>query len=255
MSVKRTRRKRSSAPVRGLSAHLKKTGQGIASFFRKAGRSIASFFRLLGRGLSACGRGIRRARYPLLLLVFIGVLSGAVLATRAAASALAARGLVPSDAAKLPSEKYTDSTAYFPKAVKTAEGGQLVVYPSLDPMGATVKTLLEYAHLADAACGGRFPVLFEDPALAVVLPRVFANGSFASAVIVNTRIEEQAPVRLRLRGFGSDAALWYPLWSGSPVRLPVVREAKTGDALVTLPAVGAWSGGFLVPETLSLRCQ
>ena len=175
------------------------------------------------------------------------MLSGAVLATRAVASALVARGLVPSDAAKLPSEKYTDSTAYFPKAVKTAEGGQLVVYPSLDPMGATVKTLLEYAHLADAACGGRFPVLFEDPALAVVLPRVFANGSFASAVIVNTRIEEQAPVRLRLRGFGSDAALWYPLWSGSPVRLPVVREAKTGDALVTLPAVGAWSGGFLVP--------
>ena len=179
------------------------------------------------------------------------MLAGAVLATRAAASALVARGLVPSDAAKLPSEKYTDSTAYFPKAVKTAEGGTLVVYPSLNPMGATVKTLLEYAHLADAACGGRFPVLFEDPAIAVVLPRVFANGSFASAVIVNTRIEEQAPVRLRLRNFASDAALWFPLWSGSPARLPVVRETKTGDALVTLPAVGAWSGGFLAPETLS----
>ena len=176
------------------------------------------------------------------------MLSGAVLATRTAASALVARGLVPSEAANLPKEKYSDSTAYFPKSVKTAEGGRLVVYPSLDPMGATVKTLLEYAHLADEACGGRFPVLFEDPALAVVLPRVFADGSFASAVIVNTRVEEQAPVRLRLRGFGSEAALWFPLWSGSPMRLTVERDATTGDALVTLPAVGAWSGGFLAPE-------
>ena len=177
------------------------------------------------------------------------MLAGATLATREAAAALVRRGLVPSDAAKLPSEQYSDSTAYFPKAVKTAEGGTLVVYPSLNPMGATVKTLLEYAHLADTACGGRLPVLFEDPALAVVLPRVFADGSFASAVIVNTRIDEQDPVRLRLRNFKSDAALWFSLWAKSPVRLPAVREAKTGDALVTLPAVGAWSGGFLVPAT------
>ena len=92
MSVKRTRRKRSSAPVRGLSAHLKKAGQGIASFFRTVGRGIAAAFRaigrgavsigrLLGRGLSALGRLLRRARYLLLLLVFIGVLFGILMLT------------------------------------------------------------------------------------------------------------------------------------------------------------------------------
>ena len=125
MSVKRTRRKRSSAPVRGLSAHLKKAGQGIASFFRAAGRGIASFFRLLGRGiaaafravgrgvaacfrllgrgLSALGRGIRRARCLLLLLLFIGVLFGILALTVSGGVVRTTRGcvLTPGEAQKM----------------------------------------------------------------------------------------------------------------------------------------------------------
>ena len=175
------------------------------------------------------------------------ILSGATLVPKGVAQALVRRGLVGEEAVKLRSVTYADSFGNFGKVVTTPQGGKLAVYPQLDPLMNNTEVMLDFIRIADEACGGRLPVRFEDPALAVVLPRVFADGSFASAVIVNTRIDEQEPVRLRLRNFRGDAAEWFALWSDKPVTLPVTREGS--DALVTLPAIGAWSGGFICRKT------
>ncbi len=176
------------------------------------------------------------------------ILRGAVVADRASVQHLVDRKLVPADAAELAKTELSDSTERHSRLVTLPSGGKLAVVPSLSPIGSTSRELLRYGHLADAACGGKLPVVFEDPALDVVLPRVRKDGSFASAVIVNTRIDEQESARLRIRGCKADAVLWFPLWAKAPVRLSVTRDAKTGDALVTLPPVGHWSGGFLAPD-------
>lgn len=175
------------------------------------------------------------------------VLAGPVIADLPAVRELVKRSLLPAEAAELSHYRLSDSTESRPKACATPQGGKLAVFKRLDSLSETSATHLSYAHLADEVCGGKLPVLVEDPAMMAVFPRVFADGSFATAVFVNTRIDEQEPVRVRLRNFKGDAARWFALWSKDqkPLTLPVTRDAATGDALVTLPALGVWSGGFL----------
>jgi len=141
----------------------------------------------------------------------------------------------------------SDSSVSHPKTVATPQGGRLAVFPSLDPYSVSSQELLAYPKLADEVCGGGLPVVPETPVLDVFFPRVFADGSFASVVIVNTRIDRQEPLVLRLRKFRGDTALWFGLNTTEPVKLPVVRDAATGDARVTVPSLDAWSGGFLAP--------
>ncbi len=125
------------------------------------------------------------------------------------------------------------------------EGGRLGVSPSLDPKEADSAELTRYGARADWAAKGALPAVALDPCLAAVWCRVRADGAFASLVLLNTRIDEQRPVRMKLRGFAGKTACWFPLW-GEPETLDAVRDAN-GDAVVTVPAVSAWSGGFLAP--------
>ena len=71
------------------------------------------------------------------------------------------------------------------------------------------------------------------------------DGSLCSVVFVNTTIGDTAPVRLRLRGVveGVKEAVWAAFDSKESL-IPVVREG--GEAVVTIPSVSAWNGGYLV---------
>jgi len=107
--------------------------------------------------------------------------------------------------------------------------------------------VMQLHRLADWASHGKSPVLIETPTRSFVQPRVRKDGSLASVVFVNASIGETAPVKLRLRGVPSavEKAVWSSL-DTDDAALAVVRDGA--DALVTLPPVPAWTGGYLFFE-------
>ena len=91
----------------------------------------------------------------------------------------------------------------------------------------------------------------ETPTRSFVQPRVRKDGSLASVVFVNASIGETWPVRMRLRGVPADVkkAVWSS-FDAQDVSLDVTRDG--GDAIVTLPRVPGWNGGYLFfPQTQS----
>lgn len=105
--------------------------------------------------------------------------------------------------------------------------------------------VLQLHRLADWASHGKSPVLLETPTRSFVQPRVRADGTLASVVFVNASIGQTRPIRMRLRGVASRKAVWSAL-DAADVVLDVVRDGA--DAIVVLPSVSAWTGGYLVFE-------
>ncbi len=105
--------------------------------------------------------------------------------------------------------------------------------------------LLGLRRKMDERAGGKAPVFVETPSVGLVLPRVAADGTLRSVVLVNARIDAQKPVRLRLRGVpaGVKAATWRAL-RGKPESIPVESQGN-GEATVTVPALSAWNCGWL----------
>ena len=104
--------------------------------------------------------------------------------------------------------------------------------------------VLQLHRLCDWASHGKSPVVLETPTRSFVQPRVHKDGTLASVVFVNASIGRTPPVRLRLRGVPSDAkkAVW-SMFDADDVELGIVREGA--DAVVTLPPVSAWTGGYV----------
>jgi len=102
--------------------------------------------------------------------------------------------------------------------------------------------VMQLHRLCDWASHGKSPVLLETPTRSFVQPRVRADGTLASVVFVNASIGRTPPVRLRLRGIAAKKATWSAL-DADDVALDVVRDGN--DALVTLPPVPAWTGGYV----------
>ena len=105
--------------------------------------------------------------------------------------------------------------------------------------------IVQMHRLADWASHGKSSVVAETPSRSFLQPRVRKDGSLCSVVFVNTTIGETAPVRLRLRGVaaGVKKAVW-AAFDSKDVVIPVVREG--GEAVVTIPSVSAWNGGYLM---------
>ena len=105
--------------------------------------------------------------------------------------------------------------------------------------------IVQMHRLADWASHGKSPVVADTPSRSFLQPRVRKDGSLASVVFVNTTIGDISPVRLRLRGVaaGVKEAVWAAFDSKDAV-IPVVREG--GEAVVTIPPVSAWNGGYLM---------
>ena len=102
--------------------------------------------------------------------------------------------------------------------------------------------VMQLHRLCDWASHGKSPVLLETPTRSFVQPRMRADGTLASVVFVNASIGRTPPVRLRLRGVAAKKATWSAL-DADDVALDVVRDGN--DALVTLPPVPAWTGGYV----------
>ena len=109
------------------------------------------------------------------------------------------------------------------------------------------RALAQLRAEADARSGGRLPVVVEAPSVGLVVPRVAPDGALRTVLLLNARIEAQKPLPLRLRslavsGEAQNLAVWRAIGE-KPVPLPLHRNGA--DALVEIPALGAWSAGWL----------
>ena len=148
-----------------------------------------------------------------------------------------------------------------PLAQTQGGGGlQSAVFPaSFRVSRCSTRDLARIRSEADAASGGRLPVVVETPTVGIVVPRVSSGGALRTVMMLNARIEPQKAALLRLRGVPAvsgaaqnnhavsgaaqnNRAIWRA-FGEPPVTLEVLREG--GDALVTLPPLGAWNAGFL----------
>ena len=160
--------------------------------------------------------------------------------------------LEPASGARVLGEYFSDANADFsPRpatvAFETAQGRRRVVFGS-DALNALVTAsgdrIMQMHRLADWASHGKSPVLIETPTRSFVQPRVHTDGTLASIVFVNATIDATVPVKLRLRGVPPSAteAVWSAL-DAQDVAIQIARDGS--DALVELPPVPAWTGGYL----------
>ena len=107
--------------------------------------------------------------------------------------------------------------------------------------------LVQLHRLADWASHGKSPVLVETPVRSFVQPRVRDDGSLASVVFIHAGIGTTPSVRMRLRGVPAAAkrAVWSAL-DAKDVELEIERDGA--DAIVTIPPVSAWTGGYVFFE-------
>ena len=87
------------------------------------------------------------------------------------------------------------------------------------------------------------PATLESPFVGLMVPHVTASGALRTVALLNTRIDAQGPVTLRLRGVPANATLTWRALRCAPLPLTVTR---TGDVVrVTIPEIKAWNGGFI----------
>ena len=163
--------------------------------------------------------------------------------------------LAPAADAKAVSGYYCDANASFWReaAIVMFEGkfGRRRVVFGHDAftsalMVASGDRVVQLHRLADWASHGKAPVLVETPTRSFVQPRVRADGTLASVVFVNASVGATTPVRLRLRGVVARKAVWSSL-DADDVVLDVAHDGA--DALITLPPVPAWAGGYVFFES------
>ena len=163
--------------------------------------------------------------------------------------------LAPAAGAKAVSGYYCDANASFWREAAVVmfedKSGRRRVVFGHDAFTSALKIasgdrVAQLHRLADWASHGKAPVLVETPTRSFVQPRVRADGTLASVVFVNASVGATTPVRLRLRGVVARKAVWSSL-DVADVVLDVAHDGA--DALVTLPSVPAWTGGYVFFES------
>jgi hypothetical protein len=87
------------------------------------------------------------------------------------------------------------------------------------------------------------PAVCCSPFVGLVIPRVSADGNLRTVGVVNTRIDSQEEIRIRLTGAPAKmTAVWHEL-KKKPVRCRT--EVVDGQTYVTIPQISAWNAGFL----------
>lgn len=113
---------------------------------------------------------------------------------------------------------------------------------TLDICSVGSGTVQEHRDALDLRAGGT-PATLESPFVGLCVPHLTERGALRTVALLNTRIDVQGPVTLRLRQVPPTAkAVWREL-RRLPVDLSMTRE---GDVVrVTIPEIGAWNGGFV----------
>ena len=81
------------------------------------------------------------------------------------------------------------------------------------------------------------------PFVGLVIPRVSADGNLRTVGVVNTRIDSQEEIRIRLAGVPEKAKVTWHELKKKPLRCRV--ESVDGQTYVMIPQIAAWNAGFL----------
>lgn len=93
------------------------------------------------------------------------------------------------------------------------------------------------------------PALCTSPFVGLVIPRVTQEGCLKTVGIVNTRIDTQEEIRIRLSGIPEDTpkyAIWREM-KKKPVKLRL-EYTSTGETYIVIPNISAWNAGFIAFE-------
>ncbi len=113
---------------------------------------------------------------------------------------------------------------------------------ALDVCGVGSKDVQQARDALDARVKGA-PATLESPFVGLMVPHVTSAGALRTVALLNTRIDAQGPVTLRLRGVPANATLTWRALRRAPLPLTATRA---GDVVrVTIPEIGAWNGGFI----------
>ncbi len=114
---------------------------------------------------------------------------------------------------------------------------------SFDRCGVTSAEVQKLRDALDGRAGGS-PAVLESPFVGMMLPRVAKDGALRNVALLSLRLDEQGPIKLRLRGVPQNAtqAVWHEI-RRAPVTLPIQRA---GDiCYVVVPSLGIWNGGYV----------
>jgi hypothetical protein len=83
------------------------------------------------------------------------------------------------------------------------------------------------------------------PFVGLLIPRVTSDGQLRTVALINTRIDSQEQISIRLTGLPADvkSVMWREM-KKKPVRVRLERTAD-GQCHATIPSLSAWSAGFL----------
>ena len=113
----------------------------------------------------------------------------------------------------------------------------------LDVCTTGSKTVQSLRDALDARVGGT-PAVVESPFVGLMAPHVTAaTGALRTVALLNTRIDVQGPLTLRLRGVPAGATAVWREMRRAPVPLVLSREGALSR--VTIPEIGAWNGGYV----------
>ena len=91
------------------------------------------------------------------------------------------------------------------------------------------------------------PALCCSPFVGLIIPRVTADGALRTVGVVNTRIDVQGPVRIRLDRIPASAkyVVWHEM-KKKPVRIRLKRAE--GLSYAVIPEIAPWNAGFLTVD-------
>ena len=126
--------------------------------------------------------------------------------------------------------------------VRTDAGARWAVFgnPPWCGKGISHDRRTQLLNAMDFISGNGLAARLDTPWQAIVLPRADAQGRTVSVAIVNCTIGESDALTLRIRRPASGRILWHTP-DGDSVELP--HRSDSGDAIVLLPAMAAWSVG------------
>ena len=97
-------------------------------------------------------------------------------------------------------------------------------------------------RIADWVSGETLSALPLEAVQTMIVPRVTADNTLRSVTVLNTTIGESFPFRLLLRGVPENARIYWHTPGCPPLELTCERST------VTIPALSAWSIGFVAVE-------
>jgi hypothetical protein len=89
------------------------------------------------------------------------------------------------------------------------------------------------------------PATCSSPFVGLLIPRVTSEGQLKTVGLINTRIDSQEQISIRLTGVPANvkSVMWREM-KKKPVRVRLERTAD-GQCHATIPSLSAWSAGFL----------